>query len=133
MNPASPAAGNTDLTQTKAVRGQQTPPRQVTAVARFRGGPGREDDAAQAWAFELTYYFTRGVTEPPQVTYADGIYTCTGLMQTTHPGDHPVTDFTRVETWELDFSGDPGRQQRLREMYEQHGVWFDGRDHAGQA
>jgi hypothetical protein len=59
----------------------------VTAVTRFRGGPGREAEAAEAWAFELTYYFTRGVSEPPTVSYANGVYTCTGLMQTTYPGD----------------------------------------------
>ena len=49
-----------------------TPVRQVTAVMRFSGSPGRDDEAAEAWAFELTCYFLRGVSERPQVTYADG-------------------------------------------------------------
>ena len=112
-----------------AVRDLMTEPRQVTAVARFRGGPGREQEAAEAWAFELTYYFSRGVGEPPQVSYSGGIYTVTGLMQTTHPGDREVTDFTRDEPWSLDFNTDPHRQELLREMYADRDIWYDGRDH----
>lgn len=112
-----------------SVRGLMTEPRQVIAIARFRGGPGREAEAAEAWAFELTYYFTRGIGEPPQVTYENGIYTCTGLMQTTHPGDRPVTDFTRDEPWSLDFACGTDRQEFLRKLYLRRGVWFDGRDH----
>jgi hypothetical protein len=106
-----------------------TEPRQVTAVMRFRGGPGREDDAARAWAFELTYYFTRGTGEPPQVTWADGVYTVTGLMQTTHPYDQPVTLFNRDEPGSLDFTLEPGRSELLRGLYSRRGIWFDGRDH----
>jgi hypothetical protein len=103
-------------------------PRQVTAVIRFRGGPGREREAAEAWAFELTYYFTRGVGEPPQVTWADGIYTCTGLMQTTHPGDlEPVTDFGEAVLLDPVFW--PARERHLRELYPRRPLWFDGRDH----
>lgn len=106
-----------------------TEPRQVTAIARFRGGPGRGAEAAEAWAFELTYYFTRGVGEPPQVTYEQGIYTCTGIMQTAHPDDHAVTDFTPDEPWSPGFAADPDRQKLLREMYPGRGIWYDGRDH----
>lgn len=65
------------------------PPRNVLARAHFRGRPGREDDAARAWAMELKNYFKRGVGEPPVVTYASGVYQVTGLIQTTHPGDRP--------------------------------------------
>jgi hypothetical protein len=111
------------------VYGLMTEPRQVTAIARFRGGPGRGREAAQAWAFELTYYFTRGTGEPPLVTYENGTYTCTGLMQTTHPDDREITDFTREGPWSLDFVLNPGREKRLREMYPQRGIWYDGRDH----
>lgn len=111
--------------------GFQTAPRQVTAVARFRGKPGREREAAEAWAFELTYYFTRGVSEPPQVSYENGVYTCTGVMQTTHPADGPVTDFCRDEPWSLSFCQDEQRRQQLRELYPRQGTWFDGRDHEG--
>lgn len=68
------------------------PPRLVRAGARFVGGPGREQEAAEAWAFELKVYFKRGVGEQPQVTYANGIYTVIGLIQTTHPSDHPDAD-----------------------------------------
>ena len=39
----------------ESVYALMTEPRQVTAIARFRGGPGREQEAAEAWAFELTY------------------------------------------------------------------------------
>ena len=115
----------------EGVAALQTPVRQVTAVCRFRGGPGREAEAAEAWAFELVYYFTRAVSERPQVEYADGIYTCTGLMQTTHPGDRsPVTDFdSGSEPWDLDFGLDADRRERLRELYARRGIWFDGRDH----
>lgn len=118
-----------DTAFTAAVRDLMTEPRQVTAIARFRGGPGREGEAAEAWAFELTYYFTRGTGEPPAVSYADGIYTVTGLMQTTHPGDREVTDFTSGEPWSLDFGLNPDRQRTLREMYAGRGIWYDGRDH----
>ena len=38
------------------------------AVTHFWAGPGREHDAALAWAFELTHYFKRGVGEAPIVT-----------------------------------------------------------------
>ena len=105
--------------------------RTVTAVTRFRGGPGREAEAAEAWAFELTYYFTRGVGEPPAVSYANGVYTCTGLMQTTDPGDKaPVTEFDADgEPWDLDFCADPGRRARVRAEYPERRVWFDGRAH----
>jgi hypothetical protein len=115
----------------EGVAALQTPVRQVTAVARFRGGPGREAEAAEAWAFEMVYYFTRAVGEPPRVEYADGVYTCTGLMQTTHPGDRsPVTVFdSKSEPWDLDFCADPARQERVRELYPRRGIWFDGRDH----
>ena len=115
----------------ESVYALMTEPRQVTAIARFRGGPGREQEAAEAWAFELTYYFTRAVGEQPEVTYEDGVYTCTGLMQTTHPGDRsPVTVFDAVaEPWDLDFCLDPDRRERLRELYRKRGIWYDGRDH----
>jgi hypothetical protein len=69
-----------------------TEPRLVHAGARFAGGPGREQEAAEAWAFELKAYFKRGTGEPPVVTYAGGVYTVIGLIQTTHPGDHPKAD-----------------------------------------
>lgn len=105
--------------------------RQVTATARFAGPPGMEREAAEAWAFELTYYFTRGVSEPPQVTYEDGVYTCTGLMQTTHPGDHDPVVFDRdAPPWALSFISDENRRQYLRELYGKRARWFDGRDHA---
>jgi hypothetical protein len=112
-----------------AVPGLMTPPRAVTAIARFRGGPGREDEAAQAWAFELTYYFLRGVGEPPLVTYDGEIYTCTGLIQTTHQGDKPVTDFTGDAPLWLDSALVTARQAYLRALYPQRWCWFDGRDH----
>lgn len=67
-------------------------PRLLHAQCQFRGGPGREADAAKGWAWELGTYFKRGIGEPPVVTYADGIYTVVGLMQTTHPNDHPNAD-----------------------------------------
>jgi hypothetical protein len=112
-----------------AVASLQSPARQVIAVARIAGPPGREADAAEAWAFELTYYFTRGVGEPPAVSYADSIYTVTGLIQTTHPHDQPVSYFTQDEPWQLDFSFQDHRRLTLRELYERRGIWFDGRDH----
>jgi hypothetical protein len=112
-----------------AVRGVMTAPRQVTASARFRGGPGREGEAAAAWAFELTYYFTRGVGEPPRVSYEDGIYTVTGLIQTTHPGDGPDNSFTGDEPLLLDSVLRPGRERYLRELYSRRSIWFDGRAH----
>lgn len=114
-----------------AVRALMTEPRQVTAVMEFRGGPGREADAAAAWAFELTYYFTRGVGEPPLVSYdeAAGIYTCTGLIQTTHPGDKPVSDgWCGEPAPSIDFILSPERQALLRGTYPRE-VMFDGRDH----
>lgn len=64
----------------------------VLAGARFTGTPGREAEAAEAWAFEMKAYFHRGVGEPPKVTYDCGTYTVIGLIQTTHPGDHPGKD-----------------------------------------
>jgi len=69
-----------------------TEPRQVRAGAQFTGRPGREREAAEAWAFEMTAYFKRGVGEQPVVSYAGGVYTVIGLIQTTHPGDHPKPD-----------------------------------------
>lgn len=103
-------------------------PQQVHATARFFGLPGLEQAAAEAWAFELTYYFLRGVGAAPVVSYENGIYTCTGLIQTTHPADHDPLDFTPDEPWDLLFSMEPTRQARLRDMYEQPGPKFDGRD-----
>jgi hypothetical protein len=68
----------------------QAAPRTVLAGARFSGGPGREDEAREAWAFEMKAYFHRGVGEPPVITsYDGGVYTVIGLITTTHPGDHP--------------------------------------------
>lgn len=104
----------------------------VIARCRFRGGPGREQEAAEAWAFELTYYFLRGVGEAPQVTYSDGVYTCEGLMSTTHPWDRaPVTDFdSGSEPWDLDFCGDPDRRERLRNLYaDRQPRWDDRQPH----
>jgi hypothetical protein len=69
-----------------------TEPRLVHAGAMFTGGPGREREAAEAWAFELKVYFKRGVREQPAVTYEHGVYTVVGLIQTTHPGDRPRPD-----------------------------------------
>lgn len=69
-----------------------TTPRLVLAGARFTGTPGREREAAEAWAFEMKAYFHRGVGEQPQVTYDHGTYTVIGLIQTTHPGDRPGKD-----------------------------------------
>jgi hypothetical protein len=72
--------------------GMGTEPRLMRAGAWFTGGPGREREAAEAWAFEMKAYFKRGVGEQPQVTYANGTYTVIGLIQTTHPGDRPRAD-----------------------------------------
>jgi hypothetical protein len=100
----------------------------VEAVTQFRGGPGREQEAAEAWAFELTYYFARGVGEAPQVTYGDGIYTCTGLMTATHPGDTaPITWFDKGRPWDLDFVVDPERRQLLRKLHAECTARWDGR------
>lgn len=74
--------------------GMGTEPRLLRAGARFAGGPGREREAAEAWAFEMKVYFKRGVGEQPHVTYENGVYTVTGLIQTTHPGDHPDAEGT---------------------------------------
>jgi hypothetical protein len=78
--------------------GLGTTPRLIQAGAWFTGGPGREREAAEAWAFEMKVYFKRGVEGQPQVSYANGTYTVIGLIQTTHPGDQPdaegVTWFT---------------------------------------
>jgi hypothetical protein len=97
-----------------------TEARVVPAVAFFAGAPGREREAAEAWAFELKFYFRRRVGEQPEVEYKDGIYTCTGLMSTTHPGDTgtPVVFDYLSDPWSLDFSMAPDRRERLREMYD---------------
>jgi hypothetical protein len=109
-----------------------TEPRNVLGVFRFRGEPGREKDAAEAWAFELTYYFLRAVGEAPQVEYQGGVYTCTGLMTTTHPADTaPVTIFNRhAEPSDLNWVLSPWRQERLRELHDRRPqqLRFDGRD-----
>ena len=104
-------------------------PRNVVAVFKFCGGPGREQEAAEAWAFELKYYFLRGVGEQPEVIYQDGVYTCRGLMTTTHPGDRsPVTVFNAGEPSSLAFCTSPDRVQRLRDLYGQRsGPRYDGR------
>jgi hypothetical protein len=111
------------------VRGMRTEPRLITAVFRFRGSPGREQEAAQAWAFELTCYFLRGIGEQPVVTYDAGVYTVSGLMLTTHPLDRsPVTVFNRGEPSSLDFCTNPDRAARLRELYASETIRWDGRD-----
>lgn len=103
-----------------------TAARQVTAVCRFAGGPGREREAAEAWAFELTHYFMRAVGEAPKVTYENGVYTCTGLMQTTHPHDTDPTVFdATAPPWGLDFSVNPDRRAHLLAITERRR--FDGR------
>lgn len=115
-----------------AVRDLRTEPRLVTAVLLFRAGPGREQEAAEAWAFELTYYFLRGVGEAPAVTYDPdaGVYTVSGLMQTTHPGDRsPVTVIdASSDPASLDFCVSPERKAVLRELYGQRTLRWDGRD-----
>lgn len=94
------------------------PSRNVIAVCRFRGAPGRERQAAEAWAFELKYYFGRRVGEQPQVVYEDGIYTVTGLMSTSHPHDTDPTIFdASAEPWSLDFSFKEDRRKSLIAMY----------------
>lgn len=104
-----------------------SPVRQVTAICRFTGGPGREQEAAEAWAFELTHYFLRGVGEAPKVTYADGVYTCTGLMQTTYPLDTDPTIFdASAPPWDLDFCVNRERREGLLAMMKGR-PRFDGR------
>lgn len=106
-------------------RAHLAPLRQVTAVLRFTGTPGQEDRAKEAWAFELTYFFLRGVGEAPRiVSYERGTYTVAGLIQTTHPADRDVTEFTPASS--LDFSLDPGRVEYLKSLYDR-GPKFDGR------
>ena len=75
-------------------------------------------------------YFLRGVGEAPAVTYDAGVYTVSGLMQTTHPGDRsPVTVFDDgSEPASLDFCTAPDRQAMLRGMYDGRGPRWDGRD-----
>lgn len=93
----------------------------TTAIMKFAGTPGREREAAEAWAFELTYYFLRRVGEQPRVSYANGVYTCEGLMTTTHPGDsYPVTEFDKDAYPEanLDFCVSPERRARIRRLYQ---------------
>lgn len=72
--------------------GWQGPLRHVVASAQFAGPAEQEREAAEAWAFEMKNYFLRGVGEPPVVTWKDGVYTVTGLISTTHPGDRPGPD-----------------------------------------
>jgi hypothetical protein len=112
----------------------RTPASNVIAILRFYGGPGRERDAAEAWAFEITYYFLRGVGEQPAVEYSGGIYTASGMMTTTHPGDHAVTNFTPSGTaLSLDAALNPRRRTMLREIYAGRRGWrFDGRDDDGE-
>lgn len=81
-----------DGTGDNVLGARQTPLRQVLASAQFSGPAGREREAAEAWAFEMKAYFHRGVGEQPVVTYEGGVYTVTGLIQTTHPGDVPGPD-----------------------------------------
>jgi hypothetical protein len=89
----------------------------VTAVMCFRAGPGRETEAAEAWAFELTYYFMRRAGEQPAVTYAGGVYTVTGLMTTSHPFDTGGTVTFSGEPASLDFCVSPARREYLRGLY----------------
>lgn len=105
----------------------------VTAVCRFRGAPGQEARAAEAWAFDLTYYFLRGVGEAPAVTYSNGVYEVAGLMTTTHPGDQaPVTVFGLGAppdlAGDLDFCLSPDRVARLRRLYPDRTPRWDGRE-----
>lgn len=94
--------------------------RVATAVMRFSGTPDRETEAAEAWAFELKIYFKRRVGEQPKVVYSDGVYTCTGLMTTSHPGDHgdPVVFDADAEPASLDRCVNQERRARLRELYD---------------
>jgi hypothetical protein len=106
----------------------------TVAVMRFSGAPGRDKDAALAWGFELKYYFMRGVGEtPPSVTWEDGVYTCAGMMTTSHPHDRqPVTVFDGFDgdPADLDFVLGPDRMARLRELYPRWAVRFDGESEA---
>lgn len=104
--------------------GNKAEPRIVTAITRFRGGPGRERDAALAWGFELMYYFLRAPGEAPQlVIYDDGVYTCTGQMMSTHPREPDPADFTRQDPWDLDYCLDPQRQAALRRLHAAYPRW----------
>jgi hypothetical protein len=107
------------------------PASNVIAIMRFYGGPGRERDAAEAWAFEITYYYLRSVGEQPAVEYTDGVYTVSGMMTTTHPCDRAVTDFCPSGTAiRLDDALAPSRRTKLRTIYPSRCTWrFDGRDH----
>lgn len=89
--PVESALPRWDGTESSAGWGA-TEPRLVRAGAQFTGSAGREQEAAEAWAFEMKAYFKRGVGEQPQVTYEHGTYTVIGLIQTTHPGDRPRED-----------------------------------------
>jgi hypothetical protein len=102
--------------------------REVTAVIRFaEPQQGRERDAALAWGFELRYYFGRGVGErAPGVSFSAGVYTCTGQITTTHPGDKPVTDFTPDEPWNLAYCASSRRRDMLRELWAKRIARFDG-------
>lgn len=121
------------------INGLRTPPRAVTAVCRFRGGPGRHADAALAWGFELVYYFLRGVGEtPPVVQYfpdgpGTGVYVATGPMTTTHPGDtgDPVEFDKHGPGWDLDFVSAADRRARLRDLYARSPFRFDGQPPGG--
>jgi hypothetical protein len=109
------------------LRDLRVPVRVVTAVTRFLAGPGREREAAEAWFFELRYFFLRGPAEaPPVVTYAGGVYTCTGQMTTTHPGDGNPTVFDSGEPWDLKSCEDPARRAMLREIHPREEYRFDG-------
>lgn len=101
----------------------------VIAIMRFYGEPGRERDAAEAWAFEITYYYLRCVGEQPAVVYQNGIYTVSGMMTTTHPGDRAETDFCPSGTAiSLDDALTPSRRTKLRAIYPARASWrFDGR------
>lgn len=112
----------------------RVPARNVIAVYRFSGGPGRETEAAEAWAFEITYFFLRGVGEQPIVAYADRVYTVSGLMTTTYPYDRaPETVLGPSTPPGLDWVGNPDRRRLLREIYASREHWrFDGRDGGGE-
>jgi len=105
----------------------QTAPRTVTAIAYFSGEPGRDQDVALAWAFELKYEYARGVDDPPTVTYSDGIYTVSGIIRTTHPADAPTTVFASPGApWDLDLCLRPKRQARVRAAYTRRRYHWDG-------